>query len=332
MMDSLRTATSVRVGGGPELRVRERYETHSAIVLLAGEYALKVRKPVRLPFLDYSTRARRCDATDAELALGRRISPWVYLGAWSLVVGTLPTLIQEARRGEPALAMTALHARRRLDVLVARSKAPRVPARFDDVADFCAALHARCPVDRSPDGWGNVDNTWNAWSLNFSQLPDDDPTVPLAASERQDLVDGTRHWWQAHVDVMRQRVLEGRVREGHGDLRIEHVYLGARISLIDPLEFSQHLRFADVASEVGFIAMELREAGRADLAHRFVERYAAATQDASLRSVLPFFVRYRAVVRGKVEWIRATQLTGRERARALERSRALFQLAYRATL
>jgi len=327
MIDALRRAISIRVEGSGELPITSRYETHSAIILLVDEFALKVRKPVNLGFLDYSTHARRSDATGAELSLGRRISPWVYVGEWSLIPGSVPTVTREPRQGEPVLAMQALDERERLDRLVSISNVPAAPPRFDELADFCAAFHARCPVDRSPAGWGDLRNTWHAWGVNFTELPENDSTVPLPVEARRHLTEDTRRWWGVHESVMRQRVLDGRIRDGHGDLRIEHVYLGERVSLIDPLEFSQRLRFADVASEVGFIVMELQEVGRTDLALRFIDRYQDASGDDSLRDVLPFFVRYRAVVRGKVEWIRATQLAGTAKQRALARSRALFDLA-----
>jgi aminoglycoside phosphotransferase family enzyme len=128
------------------------------------------------------------------------------------------------------------------------------------------------------------------------------------------------------VDVLRQRIADGRVRDGHGDLRVEHVYLSDPVALIDPLEFAPHYRFTDVAAEIGFLAMELQELDRPDLAQSLVERYARTTGDTTLTVVLPFFIRYRAIVRAKVEWIRATQLQGTERETAIARSRTLFHL------
>ena len=117
------------------------------------------------------------------------------------------------------------------------------------------------------------------------------------------------------------------IREGHGDLRIEHIYLTEPWSVIDPLEFSRKLRFCDVAAEICFVAMELDEIGRADAAEYVIASYAELSGDDTLLEVVPFFKRYRAVVRGKVEWIRGTQVLGAERDAHFARSRRLFELA-----
>lgn len=331
LIETLRTTPALIAPDGGALEVRARHETHSALVLCTEALALKVRKPVDLGFLDYSTRARRHAATHAELALGRRISPWIYTGAWSLIFGGAPTLVHRDDAGEPVLAMTALEEKGRLDRVVQASP-DGVPVGFDDVADFCAAFHAQCPVDRMPSGRGEPSKTWAAWEVNFTELPGEEATLPLPASMRRHLIEDTARWWRTHQELLQQRVLAGRVCDGHGDLRVEHVYTIPRVALIDPLEFAPHYRFTDVGAEVGFLVMELLELRRPDLADRLLERYTAQASDDTLRDVLPFFVRYRAVVRAKVEWIRALQIDGAAREVGLRRSQQLFELAARVDL
>lgn len=205
---------------------------------------------------------------------------------------------------------------------------PSIPAqRIDEVADSCARFHAACPADRRPDGYGALANTIRAWTINFEQLAASDATIPLSTAERAQLIDQTQAWLADLQAVLAQRIVEGRIREGHGDLRLQHVYLTHPWSVIDPLEFSIELRFCDVAAEVCFLAMELDDLGRNDAADRLLLHYAEATQDPTLAAVAPFFKRYRAVVRAKVEWIRAAQTSAAEQDRHLAASRRLFQLA-----
>ena len=307
------------------LRVVRQIETHSALVWLTATQALKVRKPVNLGFLDYSTEDRRRLAARTELTIGQRISPQVYLGVWTLTTDSPPRLIAGEEAGEPVVAMARLADELQLEKMFADPATPT--DRIDEVATACAKFHGDCPCDKRPDGYGSVAATTQAWTLNFEQMPESDATIPLSSAERKRLIDQTQDWLQQITPQLAQRIAEGRIREGHGDLRLQHVYLTQPWSVIDPLEFSIALRFCDVAAEVCFTAMELDDLGRQDASVRLLGRYGEATQDSTLAAVAPFFKRYRAVVRAKVEWIRAGQTAGTQRAEHLAASRRLFELA-----
>lgn len=323
-MTALR-AGRVRLPDGRPVTIVQEYETHSARVFVTETHAFKIRKPVSLGFLDYSTEDKRREAGRTELMLGRRVSPQVHLGLWTLTSTESPILLPSEDSGEPVVAMNRLPEEFQLDLLFSD---PRTPDwKLDAVASACARFHALCPVDTRIDGYGSPEKTTEAWAVNFEQLSATDATIPLTPSERQQLITETADWLKSHRDVLVQRISEGRIREGHGDLRLQHVYLTEPWSVIDPLEFSVDLRFCDVAAEIGFLAMELDAIGRHAASERLVKQYAEATQDHSLEAVIPFFKRYRAVVRAKVEWIRATQTTSTERAEHLSASRHLFVLA-----
>jgi aminoglycoside phosphotransferase family enzyme len=313
------------VGPDGPLRVVRVHETHSAWVFLTATHAFKIRKPVNLGFLDYSTEDKRRLAARTEVFLGHRVSPQVYLGVWTIADAERPRLAAYDGIGEPVIAMARLADELQLEHLFTD---PNTPAeRIDDVATSCATFHAACSVDRRADGYGSLTNTIAAWTINFEQIPESDATVPLSAAERAHLIDQTQDWLQDISPQLTQRIAEGRIREGHGDLRLQHVYLTRPWSVIDPLDFSVELRFCDVAAEVGFLAMELDDLGREDAADRMVAKYAEATQDSTIGAVMPFFKRYRAVVRAKVEWIRARQTAGAERDEHLAAARRLFLLA-----
>lgn len=323
-MTALR-AGRVQFPDGRPVSIVQEYETHSAQVFVTETHAFKIRKPVSLGFLDYSTADKRREAGRTEVMLGRRVSPQVHLGVWTLTNTESPILVPSEDSGEPVVAMNRLPEAVQLETLFSD---PRTPDwKMDAVASACARFHALCPVDTRIDGYGSPEKTTEAWAVNFEQLCATDATIPLAPSERQQLITETADWLKSHRDVLVQRIDEGRIREGHGDLRLQHVYLTEPWSVIDPLEFSIDLRFCDVAAEIGFLAMELDAIGRHAASERLVKQYAEATQDHSLEAVIPFFKRYRAVVRAKIEWIRAMQTTDTARAEHLSASRHLFVLA-----
>lgn len=323
-MTALR-AGRVQFPDGRPLSIVQEYETHSARVFVTETHAFKIRKPVSLGFLDYSTADKRREAGRTEVMLGRRVSPQVHLGVWTLTNTESPILVPSEDSGEPVVAMNRLPEEFQLDQLFSDPSTP--DWKMDAVASACARFHALCPVDTRIDGYGSPEKTTEAWAVNFEQLCATNATIPLAPSERQQLITETADWLKSHRDVLVQRIDEGRIREGHGDLRLQHVYLTEPWSVIDPLEFSIDLRFCDVAAEIGFLAMELDAIGRHAASERLVKQYAEATQDHSLEAVIPFFKRYRAVVRAKIEWIRAMQTTDTERAEHLSASRHLFVLA-----
>jgi aminoglycoside phosphotransferase family enzyme len=302
-------------------------ETHTCCVLLSADRAYKVRKPVDLGFLDYASPAARRRWTAEELALGRRVSPHIHHGMWWLRRSgdLVPDAGKAVRDAEPVLVMSRLPE----ELCAARVMAARDAGceRLDPAIADCVRFHEEAPVDMSPEGRGSVANTIRAWKVNFEQMPPDAHLLPLRPPERAHLEEETQDWLDELWPVLAARIADGRIREGHGDLRLEHVYLTEPWSVIDPLEFELGLRFCDVAAEVGFLAMELDGLGRADASAHLVERYSELAVDDLIFDVMPFFKRYRAVVRAKVEWIRACQVEGEAREAHLARSRELFDLA-----
>jgi predicted kinase len=132
-------------------------------------------------------------------------------------------------------------------------------------------------------------------------------------------------------DRFTTRVEAGRVRDGHGDLRLEHVYFGSNraITIIDCIEFNERFRYGDVCADIAFLSMDLAWHGRVDLAERFLARYARESNDYDLYSVVNFYESYRAFVRGKVASLLAddTEASAEARERARREARRYFILA-----
>lgn len=289
----------------------ERVETHVSWVFLGRERVLKVKKPVRFGFLDFSTDEARRHACEEELRLNDRFAPGVYLELARIVRrsdGTL-ALGGEGEVIEHGVLMKRLPDDERADVLLVRggfgdAEVARVAARV-------AALHDESSRSDAIDACATVEAISANVRENFDTIHErvaDLLTAPEARSMEA---------WQVGFLVaegarFERRIHDGRVRDGHGDMRLEHVYVReADVRLLDGLEFSARLRAGDVAADVAFLSMELAAAGRVDLAERFLAQYARASNDFDLYGVVDFYEAYRACVRGKIALLRADAVVAR---------------------
>lgn len=281
----------------------EMCETHASQVFLTEHYAYKIKKPVNFGFLDYSTLERRRFFCTEELRLNQRLAPSIYLEV--LALRQTPQGYRFQGAGpivEYVLKMRRLPVQASLDTLLARQAVP--VQTMEALAQRLAAFHA-APVALEPgQDYGTLRQVEADWHDNFAQtLPYVGAT--LAASAYARLQQAVSTFTSRHANWFAQRVTEGRIRDCHGDLRAEHVYvLDGQIHMIDCIEFSPPLRFIDVASEVAFLAMDLERLGFAGSARDFVQAYVAATSDVTLYRLLDFYRCYRAYVRGKVASLR----------------------------
>ena len=282
--------------------------THASWVFLIGDDVWKVKRPVNFGFLDFRTVEARHRDCALELALNRRLAPDVYLGVEAVHdTPAGPALGGAGASAPPGPVIDwAVHMRRLPDEAAARAMlgcgaldAPALEAVAGVLAGFFRDARPT-PQFGTPEALlTNVDE-------NFTQV------TPFVGEllERATL---DQVWAFQSGELGRKgrrfaaRVAEGRVREGHGDLRLEHVYFlpnGAgrqrRVAIIDCIEFNERFRCGDVAGDVAFLAMELEAARRPDLAAGFLARFAEASDDFGLYGVLDFYLSYRAWVRGKV--------------------------------
>lgn len=279
----------------PRAEVRE---THTAVLFFVGDRVYKVKKPVDLGFLDYSTVAARRDACEREVALNSRFSPDVYLG-----LGEIRS--PEEKAPEPLVVMRRMPADRRLSLLVREGTA------IDDdlraIARQLATCHAGAPRSREVDEQGTRDALSSRWEASFAQvraLADDGP-VPDGVEEIERLV---RRYLAGRKQLFDTRVEQGRIVDGHGDLLAEDVFClddGPRI--LDCLEFDDHLRYVDGLDDAAFLAMDLEQLGAPDAAAFFLTQYSEYSGDPAPPSLWHHYVAYRAFVRAKVSLIQSRQ-------------------------
>jgi aminoglycoside phosphotransferase family enzyme/predicted kinase len=307
--------------------------THISWLFLAGERVYKVKQPVDLGFLDYTTLERRRHFCEEEVRLGRRTAPGVYLGVVPITRGADGRL-RVGGDGEPleyAVEMIRLPAERMLDALLERGELDN--AMLAEVRDLLVRLHAAAATGRGVDEHGAPRAVRDNAAENFEQLQ---PFVGAPGSGDALLTE--RHlallrerqlgFLEAHDDLLRRRVTEGRIREGHGDLHAGNLcFLESGVVAYDAIEFSARFRCGDVAADLAFLAMDLDERGYPAFAAHLARGYAEAAGDGELAQLLPFYKGYRAVVRGKVAALTALGRSGEARLAEQRRAMRYLQLA-----
>lgn len=318
----------------------EHVQTHISHVFLAGPYAYKLKKPVRLPFVDAGTPERRRRLCEDELRLNWRLAAPVYLGVLPVTRDPSGALTLDGRGAvvDRVVWMRRLPAARMLDALITAGEADA--SMLECLAHLLADFHASTPSQPAVTAHGSPDALLHAWS-DVLHLADALPPDVLSPAARQVLGAFARGFVDRHRPLLERRQSGRRIREGHGDLRAEHVCildapvlapaphaaLAPGIYIVDCLEFSEALRCSDVASEIAFLAMDLERLGRADFAAAFVADYVAASGDRELPTLLPFYVAYRACVRGAVDGVQAADADIDPAARAVARQRAGSEFA-----
>lgn len=279
-----------------------RIETHSAHILLAGDFAYKLKKPLNLGFLDFSTLERRHACCEEELRLNRRLAADLYLSVVG-VTGT-PTAPRIGGTGSVLEYAVKMH---RFPQTALLDRQPLTEELMQRLAEAVADFHARIPVaDRQLD-FGSPNAVLLPMLDNFAQMRGC-AIVPDSQARCDRLEAWTRARFRELKPVIERRRRQGNVRECHGDMHRGNIALIAgEIRIFDAIEFNPDLRWIDTASEVAFLVMDLEQAGEIGLARLFLNRYLERGGDYDALRVLDFYKVYRALVRAKVLAIRLRQ-------------------------
>jgi aminoglycoside phosphotransferase family enzyme/predicted kinase len=279
-------------------------ETHTAVLFFLEDRVFKMKKSVDLGFVDFSTLEARRRACRDEVSLNRRLAPDAYLGV-AEVFGPDRTPL------EHLVVMRRMPDERRLSACIERGE--DVDDALRQIAHRLATLHGHRPPDPEHDRLATVASVRARWIAGFEQLRDVRAERGVVASDAErardarieELVD---RYLAGRGPLFEHRIRRGRVRDGHGDLLAQDIFLldeGPQV--LDCLEFSEDYRWGDVLADVAFLAMDLERLGRPDLAQRFLALHREHSGDTWPASLAHHLVAYRAHVRAKVGVLRAWQ-------------------------
>lgn len=274
-------------------------ETHISWLILTGEYAYKIKKPVDFGFLDFTSLSKRQHFCEEELRLNQRLAPDIYESVISIGGSEdTPTYNAEDEIIEYAVKMQQFNPEQRLDLLLAckRFEAGWIDTLAEQVAEF----HSKIPIVAQDSPWGESETLWEVVSDNFRHITE-------AISELDDwhkvqhLSQFTAQQFRKLLPLIRSRKLNGHIRECHGDLHLANITLfHDELRLFDCIEFNLQFRWIDTMSDLAFLLMDLEANGEFRWANRCLNRYLEISGDYEAAPLLNFYKAYRSMVRAKV--------------------------------
>jgi aminoglycoside phosphotransferase family enzyme/predicted kinase len=304
-------------------------ETHISKVFLTGSTVYKLKKAVKLAFLDYSTLAKRKTFCHQELTLNRRLAPEVYLGV-------VPITRRDSRfflngPGEPieyAVKMRQLPENHSLKWMLRQKTVDR--AVVEKVARRLASFYRAAAADPAIDAYGSIETIRSNCEENFRELSEVSCEVLDEAGFRA-IQAATRSYLMRCSARFEDRIQRGKIRDCHGDLRTDHIYFDGGLQIIDCIEFNDRFRYSDVASDLAFLAMDLDYEGFPALAQHLIDAYVRYSKDAEVYLLLDFYKCYRALVRSKICYLmlRGLPADGFSRKRLERDIRKYLSLAFR---
>jgi aminoglycoside phosphotransferase family enzyme len=274
----------------------ERKETHMSEVFLAGDKVYKLKKPVRFPYLDYSTLARRETACRAELALNRRLAPDVYEA-----VMPLARTARGLQIGTPGEVVDWLVVMRRLDDSQTLEHAIAAHAleacQLDRVVATLVGFYRRArPVFISRE---TLLRNWHD-SLAYNKRVLLNPRLGLPAGLIRRIDSAQRRFLSHRASLIADRARERAIVDGHGDLRPEHIWLGDPVIIIDCLEFNAKLRAVDPLDEIANLCVECERLGGAWASEHIKRRAIHTLRDHVSEQLFTFYRCHRATLRARL--------------------------------
>lgn len=303
-------------------------ETHISLLFLTGNHVYKVKKPVDFGFLDFTTLEKRRYFCEQEVMLNRRLSPDIYLGVVKITHDQDRILLDG--RGETveyAVKMKQIPEELLMDKLLEKGKV--TSQMIEAISERLVHFYLNAETSDYIKSFAKPGRVKQDTDENFEQTE-----KYIGAAIRKDVYEEiknrTNGFLKAKENIFHQRIASDRIRDCHGDLRLEHIFWGNEISIFDCIEFNQRFRYTDVAADLAFLAMDLDYRARGDLNEPLISTYVKNSGDQDLREVLDFYKCYRAYVRGKVEsfCLDDPNIPERGKREALKRAQKYFSLAH----
>ena len=288
----------------PSIDQVEEIQTHISTVLLAGDYAYKIKKPLDLGFLDFSTVERRKHCCHEEIRLNMRLAPQIYLD----VVEIRGSLEAPQIEGEGEVIDYAVRMKRfSQQDLLSQQASDLTQNTTNAIASRLAQFHRNIAIAPPETEYGTPETAMFPMRQNFDQirqLVDDQEALGRLLA----LESWTEERYRQLYSLLAQRKSDGFIRECHGDLHLGNIALvEGEVVIFDGIEFNPNLSWIDTVSELAFLLMDLEERGRPDLSNAVLNRYLEESGDYVALPLLRFYQVYRAMVRAKISVIRLSQ-------------------------
>jgi aminoglycoside phosphotransferase family enzyme len=302
-------------------------QTQMSFIFLTGKYVYKVKKPVDLGYLDYTTLEKRRFFCHQELELNRRLCPGAYLNVVAIARDEEGIHIEgKGQAIEYAVKMRQLPQHRMMDALLVQNQV--TSEMVTRVADKLADFHKKAETNSRIAAFGKLDVIRQNIDENFSQT-EKYIDISIRRSQYERIKEYTNDFVHNNSALFSKRVSENRIRDCHGDLHATHICFTKDICIYDCIEFNDRFRYSDVASEIAFLAMDLDRYQHRDLSQYLVNSYVELSRDRELLNLLNFYKCYRAYVRAKVESFKLDDpyISKEEKAEALAVAKIYFDLA-----
>ena len=303
-------------------------QTHISYVFLAGDYVYKIKKPVDFGFLDFTTLAKRKYFCEEELRLNRRLCPDIYLEVVPIKCSGESYYIggDSGETVEYAVKMARMPEDRMMNNIIACGNLG--PEMLERIVDILVPFYRAAPGGPEISNFGSPDAVGRNFRENFQQTEEFVGGTVLSR-DQYSIISSYAEEFLSRGDLFHQRQVEGRIRDGHGDLHSANICLTDKVYIFDCIEFNPRLRYCDVACDVAFLAMDLDYHGLDGLAEKFIASFVGKSGDNGLHDVLAFYKCYRAYVRGKIGLFtgHAQEIDGATRSAGLEQASRYLKLA-----
>lgn len=307
----------------------EFIETHISLLFLTGNYVYKVKKPVDFGFLDFTSLEKRRYFCDREVTLNRRLSPGIYLGVIKITHDQdRISLDGKGEVVEYAVQMKQIPEELLMDKLLEKGRVTF--QMIEAVSEKLVKFYFDAETNDLIKSFAKPERVKQDTDENFEQT-EKYIGVTISREAYEEVKNRTNNFLRTKEEIFYQRINSDRIKDCHGDLRLEHIFWEDEISIFDCIEFNERFRYTDVAADIAFLAMDLDYHDREDLSEHLMHSFIRKSGDQDLPNILNFYKCYRAFVRGKVESFRLDDPNIPEGAKseALQRAQKYFNLACR---
>ena len=277
---------------------RHLFQTHMSWVILDGEYARKIKKPVKYSFADYSTPVKRKRFCHRENNLNSLISPDIYLGVESIV--KKDNTIEFGSQGEIldyCVKMKELPQEDRMDHRLKKNQVS--PEDIQKIAQILFDFHNRSHT--AEEHYGTVEAIKENFKPAF-ELQEFIQNKLDKGKHIDSIRNNVENFLKHHQDLFQKRINQEKIRHGHGDVRSKNIFItNDKIYLFDAIEFSEKIACCDVAADLAYLAMNLNFFGRKELAKILIKHYVSLSNDQDFLKLVNFYQCYRAMVQVLVQ-------------------------------